>query len=271
MVSLNLFPTPAQHDTVAQDERNIDTTNVFEHAYRHLASYRNLCQVYHVRAYEKQNPEIDAWANDLLKTLWTATTTRDPGWSTSRLNQSGLTNQRFRPVSKDRVRYRYRHILPPGSPSQAGIRQDPHYDHPHPHFRSEGLFRPYARLPSTHRDRRRERDRSYTEEPQGCTRKGTERSGCRKRATSQGRSCLEEGRNRGWCGCGWRAYWCHRRFGYGVSLALSLSRCLTGFYSAAPLVGAGISTILGAIGLGGSVVGVLATALASISEILHLG
>ena len=79
MVSLNLFPTPAQRDTVAQDERNIDTTNVFEHAYRHLASYRNLCQVYHVRAYEKQNPEIDAWANDLLKTLWTATTTRDPG------------------------------------------------------------------------------------------------------------------------------------------------------------------------------------------------
>ena len=85
MVSLNLFSGHTQRDVVSgkpatQEERNTDTANVFEHAYRHLADYRNLCQVYYVRAYEKQNPEIDAWANDLLKTLWTATTTRDSGW-----------------------------------------------------------------------------------------------------------------------------------------------------------------------------------------------
>ena len=85
MVSSNLFSDYGQRDDVSgrptiQEERNIDTANVFEHAYRHLANYRNLSQVYHVRAYEKQNPEIDAWANDLLNTLWTATTTRDPGW-----------------------------------------------------------------------------------------------------------------------------------------------------------------------------------------------
>ena len=85
MVSLKLFSNNTQHDAVSgepatQEERNTYTENVFEHAYRHLTDYRNLCQVYHVRAYEKQNPEIDAWANDLLKTLWTATTTRDPGW-----------------------------------------------------------------------------------------------------------------------------------------------------------------------------------------------
>jgi len=84
MVSLNLFSDHVQHDSVSsrqatQEGRNIDTANMFEHAYRHLADYRNLCQVYHVRAYEKQNPEIDTWANDLLNTLWTATTTRDPG------------------------------------------------------------------------------------------------------------------------------------------------------------------------------------------------
>lgn len=84
MVSLNLFSNHAQPDGVSgrpttQEGQGIDTANVFEHTYRHLADYRNLCQVYHVRAHEKQNPEIDAWANDLLKTLWTATTTRDPG------------------------------------------------------------------------------------------------------------------------------------------------------------------------------------------------
>ena len=84
MVSLKLFSNHTQRDVVSgipatQEERSIDTANVFEHAYRHLADYRNLCQVYYVRAYEKQNPEIDAWANDLLKTLWTATTARDPG------------------------------------------------------------------------------------------------------------------------------------------------------------------------------------------------
>lgn len=85
MVSLSPFSGHAQPDTVSsrpatQEKRNIDTANVFEHAYRYLADYRNLCQVYHVRAYEKQDPEIDAWANDLLKTLWIATTARDPGW-----------------------------------------------------------------------------------------------------------------------------------------------------------------------------------------------
>jgi len=85
MVSLTLFSNHAQSDAgcgrpTTQEERNTDTANVFEHAYRHLTSYRNQCQVYHVRAYERQNPEIDAWANGLLKTLWTATTTRDPGW-----------------------------------------------------------------------------------------------------------------------------------------------------------------------------------------------
>lgn len=85
MVSLKPFSNQAQRNAIpsrpaTQEERNIDTaSNVFEHAYRHLADYRNLCQVYHVRAYEKQNPEIDTWANDLLKTLWTATTTRDLG------------------------------------------------------------------------------------------------------------------------------------------------------------------------------------------------
>lgn len=85
MVSPKLFSNYTRRNAISgspatQEERNIDTENVFEHAYRHLADYRNLCQVYHVRAYEKQNPEIDAWANDLLKTLWTATTARDPGW-----------------------------------------------------------------------------------------------------------------------------------------------------------------------------------------------
>lgn len=103
MVSLNLFSNSnhPQSDTgsgmpTTQEERSTDTANVFEHAHRHLAGYRNLCQVYHVRAYERQNPEIDAWANDLLKTLWTATTTRDPGWYKHprvrcgfRLNRSG--------------------------------------------------------------------------------------------------------------------------------------------------------------------------------------
>jgi hypothetical protein len=73
-------PTPTQSDTVSQEVRDINTANVFEHAHRDLASYRNQCQVYHVQAYEKQNPGIDAWANDLLRTLWTATTTRDLGW-----------------------------------------------------------------------------------------------------------------------------------------------------------------------------------------------
>ena len=85
MVSPKLFSNYTRRNAISgspaiQEERNIDTANVFEHTYKHLADYRNLCQVYHVRAYEKQNPEIDAWANDLLKTLWTATTARDPGW-----------------------------------------------------------------------------------------------------------------------------------------------------------------------------------------------
>lgn len=85
MVSPKLFSNYTQRTAVSgspavQEERNIDTANVFEHAYRRLADYRNLCQVHHTQAYEKQDPEIDAWANDLLKTLWTTTTTRDPGW-----------------------------------------------------------------------------------------------------------------------------------------------------------------------------------------------
>lgn len=84
MVLLSLLSNSASCDSVSgkpatQEGQSIDTANVFEHAYRHLANYRNLSQVYHVRAYEKRNPEIDAWANDLLKTLWTATTARDPG------------------------------------------------------------------------------------------------------------------------------------------------------------------------------------------------
>lgn len=107
MVSLNLSFGHPQYDTASgrpatQEERNADTANVFEYAYRHLSDYRNISQVYYVRAYEKQNPEIDSWANDLLKMLWTATTTRDPGWhkdprirSRFRLNRSDLTNQIF--------------------------------------------------------------------------------------------------------------------------------------------------------------------------------
>lgn len=88
MVSLKLFSNNIQRDAVSgkpatQEERSTYTENVFEHAHRHLANYRNLCQVYYVQAYEKQNPEIDAWANDLLKTLWTATTTGDSGWCRS--------------------------------------------------------------------------------------------------------------------------------------------------------------------------------------------
>ena len=81
MVSLNLFSNYSQVSgrPAIQEEQNTDTAIVFELAYRHLAGYRNICQVYHVRAYEEQNPEIDAWANDLLKTIWTATSTRDPG------------------------------------------------------------------------------------------------------------------------------------------------------------------------------------------------
>lgn len=84
MALLNLIPTDASCDSASgepttQEGQSIDTSNVFEHAYRHLANYRNISQVYHVWAYEKQNPEIDAWANDLLKTLWAATTARDPG------------------------------------------------------------------------------------------------------------------------------------------------------------------------------------------------
>lgn len=84
MVSLNLFSSNAPCDAVSdkpatQKVQGTDTANVFEHAYRHLADYRNICQVYHVRAYERQSPEIDAWANDLLKTLWTATAAGDPG------------------------------------------------------------------------------------------------------------------------------------------------------------------------------------------------
>jgi len=84
MVPLKLSSDHAESGAISsraatQEERNIDTANVFEYAYRHLADYRNLCQVYHVLAYENQNPEIDTWANDLLKTLWTATTTGDRG------------------------------------------------------------------------------------------------------------------------------------------------------------------------------------------------
>lgn len=80
MASLNPFSRRAPYETVvAQELQDANTANVFEHAYRHLADYRNICQVYYVRAFEKQNPEIDAWANDLLKILWTTTTTRVPG------------------------------------------------------------------------------------------------------------------------------------------------------------------------------------------------
>ena len=84
MVPLNLFSNNASHDAdpgrpVTREVQDINTVNVFEHAYRHLADYRNLCQVYHVRAYEKQDSEIDTWANNLLKILWTATTAQDPG------------------------------------------------------------------------------------------------------------------------------------------------------------------------------------------------
>jgi hypothetical protein len=84
MASLNLFSNNAPYDTVyggpiTQEVHDINTVNMFEHAYRRLVDYRNICQVYHVRAYEKQNSEIDAWANGLLKILWTATTGRDPG------------------------------------------------------------------------------------------------------------------------------------------------------------------------------------------------
>ena len=81
---LNLSSNNASCDTdaswlVTQEVPDINTVNVFEHAYRHLADYRNICQVYHVRAYEKRDPEIDVWANDLLTILWTATTARNPG------------------------------------------------------------------------------------------------------------------------------------------------------------------------------------------------
>jgi hypothetical protein len=84
MVSLNLFSKNSSCDTdtgrlVTQEVPDINPANVFEHAHRHLADYRNICQVYYVRAYEKRNSEIDTWANDLLKILWTATTARDPG------------------------------------------------------------------------------------------------------------------------------------------------------------------------------------------------
>ena len=99
MVSLNLFSNHSQHDTgsgrpATQEERDAGAANVFEHTYRHLTGYRNLCQVYHVRAYEQQNPEIDAWANDLLKILWTATTTREPGWFTHLRIRSGFRSNR---------------------------------------------------------------------------------------------------------------------------------------------------------------------------------
>ena len=88
MVSLNLVSNSSSRDTVsgrraAQEAHNINTATVFEHAYRHLVDYRNICQVYYVRAYERQNSEIDAWANDFLTTLWAATTSKDPGWSRS--------------------------------------------------------------------------------------------------------------------------------------------------------------------------------------------
>jgi hypothetical protein len=72
-------PTLNQSDTVSQEAWDTNTANVFEYAHRDLASYRNQCQVYHVQAYEKQNTEIDAWADGLLRTLWIATTTRDLG------------------------------------------------------------------------------------------------------------------------------------------------------------------------------------------------
>lgn len=85
MVLHNLFPGRTPHDTVsgrltAQEVQDTNTATVFEHAHRRLVDYRNICQVYYVRAYETQNPEIDVWANDLLKTLWTATAAGDPGW-----------------------------------------------------------------------------------------------------------------------------------------------------------------------------------------------
>lgn len=81
MVSPNSLPnSPAvPGGLVTQEVQDRNTANLFEHAHRHLAGYRNICQVYYVRAYKKQNPEIDAWANDLLKTLWAASTGRDPG------------------------------------------------------------------------------------------------------------------------------------------------------------------------------------------------
>ena len=79
MVSLNLFPKNAKPASAQEQQDVLSTTNVFEHARRHLADYRNICQVYHVRAYQKRDLEIDTWANDLLKTLWTVTTAKDPG------------------------------------------------------------------------------------------------------------------------------------------------------------------------------------------------
>ena len=84
MVHLNLSSNNDSCDAnssrlVTQEVPDINTVNVFEHAHRHLANYRNICQVYHVQAYEERNSEIDAWANDLLKILWIATTARDPG------------------------------------------------------------------------------------------------------------------------------------------------------------------------------------------------
>lgn len=48
-------------------------------------------------------------------------------------------------------------------------------------------------------------------------------------------------------------------------MTLSLFRRLIDLHAAAPLVGAGLSTVLGAVGLGGTAAGVLATTLASSS------
>lgn len=81
MVSPNPSSKNAPYDIVSGRlvAQGVSTANVFEHAYRHLVNYRNVCQVYHVLAYANKNPEIDVWANHLLKTLWTATTGRDPG------------------------------------------------------------------------------------------------------------------------------------------------------------------------------------------------
>ena len=111
MVLMNLFSNYSQVSgrSATQEEQNTDTAVVFELAYKHLAGYRNICQVYHVRAYEKQNPEIDAWANDLLKTIWTATTTRNPGWYRVRcglrLNRSGLITNHPLPEQCPKIEY----------------------------------------------------------------------------------------------------------------------------------------------------------------------